>query len=338
MLILGIESTCDETAAAVVKDGKEILSNVIASQIDVHKQYGGVFPEMASRFHIDRMLPVIDQALNEAHITSADIDVIAVAYGPGLIGSLLVGVNIAKTLALAWNKLLIGINHIEAHLYAAMMENDKIFPSIGVVLSGGHTQILHMPQMGKYSLIGTTIDDAIGEAFDKTASILGLEYPGGPQVEKLAKEGDANRYPFTVGEDKNNAYNFSFSGIKTKVLYTVKGQGQKKRDDDLIAEEEKKHVAASFQRACFSSVIDKVITAMCEYPTKAIYLGGGVTNNRKLREMFADKCLDIPIFWPSFALSLDNAAMIAGLAYHKQEEFSSTFSNLEVATRISLTK
>ncbi len=336
MLILGIESTCDETAAAVVKDGKEILSNIIASQIDIHKQYGGVFPELASRFHIDRMLPVIDQALHEAQITAADIDAIAVAYGPGLIGSLLVGVNIAKTLALVWNKPLIGINHIEAHLYAAMMENKMLFPSIGVVLSGGHTQILHMPKMGAYALIGTTIDDAIGEAFDKTASILGLDYPGGPQVEKLAKEGDANRYPFTVGEDKNNAYNFSFSGIKTKVLYTVKGQSKKRSDEDLIAEIEKKHVAASFQRACFSAVIDKVMTAACEYPTKAIYLGGGVTNNRRLREMFKDKCLDIPVFWPSFILSLDNAVMIAGLAYYKQERMTHDFADLEVSTRIPL--
>lgn len=319
MFVLGIESTCDETAASVVKDGHEILSNVVASQVAIHREFGGVFPELACRTHVDMIIPIIDKAIRSASIIKQDLDVIAVANGPGLIGAVLIGLNAAKGLALSLNKPLIGVNHIEAHLYAAMMTNlpNLEFPSLGVVISGGHTMLLEILDIGKYNLLGTTIDDAIGEAFDKVATILGLPYPGGPAIEELAKLGDENRYPFKPAVVKNNPFNFSFSGLKTKVLYTVKGQSSQIRDPALIKDEEKKHIAASFQRAALSDIVEKVLSAINTFNCKAIYLGGGVSNNQKLREMLQHKNLNIPVFWPSKGLSLDNAAMIAGLGYQK---------------------
>lgn len=319
MYVLGIESTCDETAAAIVKDGHEILSNVVSSQIPLHREFNGVFPELACRTHVDMIIPIIDKAIEQAEISKEELDVIAVANGPGLIGAVLVGLNAAKGLSYALNKPLIGVNHIEAHLYAAMMSNlsNLEFPSLGVVISGGHTMILKILDVGIYELIGTTIDDAIGEAFDKVATILGLPYPGGPSIESLAKLGDENRYHFRAGIVKTNPYNFSFSGLKTKVLYTVKGQSSELNDPMIIKEDEKKHIAASFQKAALSDIIEKVSLAINTFDCKAIYLGGGVSNNQKLRDMFKEKNLRIPLFWPSKGLSLDNAAMIAGLGYQK---------------------
>lgn len=319
MLVLGIETTCDETAAAIVKDGREILSNVISSQVALHKEYGGVFPEVACRSHIDMIIPIIDEALKKAGLEQKDIDLISVAKAPGLIGAVLIGVNVAKGLSLAWNKPFIGINHVEAHLYAAMMNNlDHLeFPSLGIVISGGHTLLLKILDVGKYELIGKTIDDAIGEAFDKVASILDLPYPGGPSIEALAKTGDSMRYQFSPSIVKDNPYNFSLSGLKTKILYTVKGQSSKKSDAILIQEDEKKHIAAAFQKTAFCDLIDKASKALDEFQCKAIYLGGGVSNNKRLREMFKEKKLNAPIFWPEAGLSLDNAAMIAGLGYQK---------------------
>jgi N6-L-threonylcarbamoyladenine synthase len=319
MLVLGIETTCDETAAAIVKDGREILSNVVASQVALHKEYGGVFPEVACRSHIDMVIPVIDEALKKAKVDQKEIDLIAVAKAPGLIGAVLIGVNVAKGLSLAWNKPFIGINHVEAHLYAAMMNNlDHLeFPSLGVVISGGHTLLLKILDVGRYELIGKTIDDAIGEAFDKVASILDLPYPGGPSIEALAKTGDSSKYQFSPSVVKDNPYNFSLSGLKTKILYTVKGQSSKKSDAILIHEDEKKHIAAAFQKTAFSDLIEKASKALDEFQLKAIYLGGGVSNNKRLREMFLEKKLNAPIFWPETGLSLDNAAMISGLGYQK---------------------
>jgi N6-L-threonylcarbamoyladenine synthase len=319
MLILGIESTCDETSAAIVKDGHEILSNVIASQIDQHKIYGGVFPEVASRLHTDAIINVVDQAIKEAKINIQDIDLIAVAKGPGLIGSLLVGLNTAKALSVGWSKPFIGINHVEAHLYAAMMGNPffPIFPAIGVVVSGGHSLILEMHSIGEYSLIGTTVDDAVGECFDKVARILGFPYPGGPNIEKAAKEGDPSKFSFKAGKTKDSLFNFSFSGLKTSVLYTVKGQQNSKSEDSIIDKEDFKHIAAAFQEAAFQDIADKTLLAIKQYEGKALYFGGGVTNNQRLREIFKNKSPSLPVFWPPSGLSLDNAAMIAGLAYHK---------------------
>lgn len=325
MLVLGIETTCDETAASVVEDGKKILSNIIFSQVHLHKKFGGVFPEIASRSHIDKMIPVIEEALKEARVNLEEIDLIAVASQPGLIGSILIGLNTAKALSFALDKPYIGINHVEAHLYAAMMgEKDLIFPALGVVISGGHTLLLKILEIGRYEKIGTTIDDAIGESFDKVASILDLAYPGGPEVEKLAKTGVSTRYNFKAGVTKKNPFDFSFSGLKTKVLYTVKGQSAKKHFSTIIKSEDKKHIAASFQRCAFEDLIKKSILAIDEFDMKAIYFGGGVTNNQTLREMFDNKNLPIPLFWPEKDLSLDNGAMIAGLGYQK---FKKTFKS-----------
>ncbi len=336
MLVLGIESTCDETAAAVVEDGSRILSNIVSSQIDLHKEYGGVFPELACRSHVDVMIPVINKALKQANVTLDDIDLISVAQGPGLIGALLVGLNTAKALAFAVNKPFIGINHIEAHLYAAMMTNQKnIFPSLGVVISGGHTMLLKIKSIGEYKLLGTTIDDAIGESFDKVASMLDLGYPGGPAVEKLAKDGNAVRYDFNVGKDKNNPFNFSFSGLKTKVLYTVKGNKSKKDSPILIKDTDKKDVAASFQKCVYEDLISKAKTASEKYSLKAIYFGGGVSNSRTLRNMIKNKNLSIDCIFPEGALSLDNAAMIAGLAFHKYNNISDPL-DISAKTRINI--
>jgi len=335
MLILGIESTCDETAASIVEDGSKILSNIIFSQTEYHKKYGGVFPELASRCHIDKILPTIEKSLNAANVKIEDIDAIAVAQGPGLIGSLLIGLNTAKTLSLFLNKPLIGINHVEAHLYAAMMDKMEFLtlPALGVVISGGHTMLLKISKIGTYEIISTTIDDAIGECFDKAASILDLPYPGGPEVEKLAKLGDSSKYNFKSGQVKEKPYHFSFSGLKTKILYTVKGQSGKKENLDVIDEIEKKHIAASFQKAAFTDLIEKSLKAARQYNLKAIYFGGGVSNNNKLKEMIEEKNdLNIPIFWPSFGLSLDNAAMIAGLAYHKYTNSFDSRIDIEAKT------
>jgi N6-L-threonylcarbamoyladenine synthase len=334
MLILGIESTCDETAAAIVRDGEAILSQTIASQIEIHQKYGGVFPEIASRHHLEIILPVIEKTLSQASLSFSEIDAIAVAKGPGLIGSLLIGVNVAKTLSLCYQKPLIGINHVEAHLYAAMMGNPKIFPSLGVVISGGHTLLIKIQGVGQYEAIGTTIDDAIGEAFDKVASILDLPYPGGPSVENLAKEGNPNKYPFKAGKCKDLPFHFSFSGLKTKVLYTVKGQGSKKNSETQISQEEKPHIAASFQQAALLDVIEKALLAARTYDCKALYFGGGVSNNQTLRIMLQEKKPQIPIYFPSKGLSLDNAAMIAGLAFHKRSGQEKDPFSLQAQSRL----
>lgn len=335
MLVLGIETTCDETAASIVQDGHKILSNIVFSQAHLHKKFGGVFPELASRSHIDKILLIIEQALTQANLTLNDLDLIAVASEPGLIGSLLVGLNTAKGLSISLKKPFIGINHVEAHLYASMMEKERelIFPGLGVVISGGHTLLLKILDIGEYEVIGTTIDDAIGECFDKVASILDLPYPGGPEVEKLATLGNCDKYKFKSGKIDNNPYDFSFSGLKTKVLYTVKGQSSKKDSPSLIDPEEKKHVAASFQRCAFEDLIQKSILATKKFNFKAIYFGGGVSNNQTLRDMFEKIPLKPKLFWPEKGLSLDNAAMIAGLGFHKfKKSFKSDTFDIQAQT------
>ncbi len=300
MIVLGIESTCDETAAAVVKDGKEILSSVIRSQIELHEKYGGVFPEIASRQHIEDLLPVIDEALQRANVTLEDIDLIAAAQGPGLIGALLMGFNAGKTLALVKKKPFIGVNHVEAHLFATYMtQQDAItFPCLGLVLSGGHSALLKMESITKFSLIGQTVDDALGEAFDKCAKILGLPYPGGPEVERLAKRGKEN-FAFKAGQVKERPFAFSFSGLKTAVLYAARDYPEQKED-----------IAASFQKAAFEDVKKKALLAMQTYGLKCVLIGGGVAMNKNLRVVLEEK---LPCFWPSREMTTDNAAMIAGL-------------------------
>lgn len=318
MIVLGIESTCDETGCAIVRDGTEILSNSVASQMDLHETYGGVVPELACRRHIDMILPVLSEALTKAQCTLQQIDLIAVAHGPGLIGALLIGLNAAKGLALALNKPLIGVNHVEAHLYAAMMPHlDTLqFPCLGVVLSGGHSAIVLIRAIGDYQLLGQTIDDAIGEAFDKVARIMGLPYPGGPQVERLAKEGDPTRYAFRSGRIKDNPYHMSFSGLKTAVLYAVKGVGGKVSAPDEVSEQEKNDIAAAFQEAALRAVVTRITKAAADHACTHVVLGGGVTNNRRLRALLEEKASSLVSYWPPCGLELDNAAMIAGLGYH----------------------
>ena len=315
MITLGIETSCDETACAVVRGGKEILSNVVSSQAAMHRKYRGVFPELASRHHIDLLLPTLETALAEAKVTREQIELIAVTKGPGLIGALLIGLNAAKGLSLALNRPFIGVNHVEAHLYAAMMAHDQfIFPSLGVVISGGHTFLVRILEVGSYELIGTTVDDAVGEAFDKVAALLGLAYPGGPEIEKCAKKGDPNAYSFKAGRVKGQPWDFSFSGIKTNVLYTVKGQNASKSGPVELEEQKKADIAASFQEVALSDIAEKALKAAQQFSCKAIYFGGGVSNNERLRELLAQA--PVPVFWPTAVLSLDNAAMIAGLGYH----------------------
>lgn len=319
MIVLGIESTCDETGCSIVRDGREILSNVVASQVELHEKFGGVVPELACRRHVDAMIPVIDEALKKADLTLDAIDLIAVANAPGLIGAVLIGVNAAKALSIALGKPLIGINHVEAHLYAAIMshQQETLFPAMGVVLSGGHTSLVLMKDIGDYLLIAETIDDAIGEAFDKVAKIMGLPYPGGPQIERLAKEGNPHSYPLKAGRVKGRPLAFSFSGLKTAVLYSLRGQDLSNERTKELTHIEKCNMAATFQRIAIEDVIDKALKAadMCKCET--LIFGGGVTNNLHLREMFAIKAKEKKLLWPLAGLTLDNAAMIAGLAYHQ---------------------
>lgn len=333
MIVLGIESTCDETGIAVVRDGKEILANVVASQEDLHQVYGGVIPELACRRHIDVCLPLLQSALSQAQVTFEEIDLIAVAKGPGLIGALLIGLNFAKGLALASGKPLIGVNHIEAHLYAVLMGHEVPLPALGVVISGGHTSLVEVEAVGKYQLLGQTQDDAIGEAFDKVAKLLQLPYPGGPQIEKLAHHGNPHRYPFKGGRTRNNPFDFSFSGLKTAVFYQVKGQNASKTSPLLINEEEKADTAASFQHGAFSYLVEKTLLAAQERQCRSILVGGGVSQNRYLRTMLESQA-PCPVFWPPSGLSLDNAAMIAGLGLHTYQQFGSDTLQLEAMTRI----
>lgn len=268
MLVLGLESTCDETACAIVQDGRTILSNVVASQIDLHAEYGGVVPELACRRHVDVLLPIVDEALRQAAVTLAQIDLIAVAQGPGLVGALLLGLNAAKAFSIALDKPFIGVNHIEAHLYAALMSHSAAvtFPALGVILSGGHTNLMRMDAIGSYTTLSQTVDDAIGEAFDKVAKILDLPYPGGPQIEALARHGDPHRYPFKAGRVKASPLDFSFSGLKTAVLYATKAA--------TLSHQDKCDLAASFQRAALSDIVKKTTKAAAETQCQTIVLGG----------------------------------------------------------------
>jgi len=326
MIVLGIESTCDETACALVRNGKEILSNVVSSQINLHNQYGGVVPELACRRHVEILIPVLEEALTLAQIPLSQVDLVAVANGPGLVGALLIGLNAAKALSLALDKPFIGVNHVEAHLHATWMSHsDKIdFPALGVVLSGGHTSIMTLPKLGEYHVVSQTVDDAIGEAFDKVAKMLQLPYPGGPPIEKLAAIGNPHRYPFRAGQVKGQPLHFSFSGLKTAVLYAIK--------DQKLTEINPADLAASFQEAAFSDVIKKTCLAAEQFQCAKILFGGGVTNNQHLRKMFAERAPHLSLYWPSLGLSLDNAAMIAGLGYFKYQGKSDPY-DLEAFTR-----
>ncbi len=315
-LVLGIESTCDETACAIVQDGSTLLAHSISSQADLFAEWGGVLPELACRRHIDLISPLLQNSLESAQLSIQALDLIAVAIGPGLIGALLVGVNIAKGLSISTGIPWIGVNHVDAHLYAAMMgEAELCFPALGIVLSGGHTLFVNILDRATYHVIGTTVDDAIGEAFDKVARLLGLPYPGGAALEKLALSGDPIRYPFTAGRVKGKPWHFSFSGLKTSVLYTVRGPNS--LPHTLLSEQAKADIAASFQRVAFSDIVKRALAAVDHFSLKAIYVGGGVSCNRALRNLFSQQGGTLPIFWPPDHLCTDNAIMIAGLGYHQ---------------------
>ncbi len=314
MRILGIESSCDETAAAIVENGT-IRSSIIATQHDVHERFGGVVPELASRRHLENIVPVIEGALADAQMTFADLDGIAVTYAPGLAGSLLVGLAAAKGIAFAQGLPLIGVNHLEGHLNAAALECDDIVaPYVGLVVSGGHTSLYLVHGFGDYQLLGATRDDAAGEAFDKVAKLLGLGYPGGPAIDRAAERGNPLAFRFTPPKFRDaSPFDFSFSGIKTAVLLLHKKQAQTTTNDPGEQEAFVCDLAASFQEAVVRILVDKVIEAATAHGAKTVVLAGGVAANRQLRQRLADKAqaAGIRAVIPPMALCTDNAAMIA---------------------------
>ncbi len=313
-LILGIETSCDETAAAVIKDGKFLLSNIVASQVDWHKKYGGVVPEIASRKHLEFINPVIDEALTEAEIKFEDLAGVAVTYGPGLVGGLLVGIAAAKAIAYAHSLPLIGVNHIEGHIYANLISHPKIKPPVVcLTVSGGHTDLLYFSEFGDYEILGRSRDDAAGEAFDKVAKVLEIGYPGGPAVETLARQGDENAIDFPRPMIHTDNYDFSFSGLKTAVLNYINQQRQKNNELN------KANIAASFQKAAIDVLVKKIVKAVKEKKVDDVLLAGGVSANQKFRELLRVKLnnLGVNTYYPNLNLCTDNAAMIASAGYFK---------------------
>ena len=314
VLILSIESSCDETSAAVVKNGRHVLSNVIHSQIDLHTLYGGVVPEIASRQHIEKVNQVVDKALTEAGVTIDDITAIAVTYGPGLVGALLVGVSFAKALAFATGKPLVGVHHIEGHICANYIENKELEPPFHcLVVSGGHTHLVYVSDYGKYEILGRTRDDAAGEAFDKVARAIGLGYPGGPKIDKLSDEGNPDAIAFPRAKMADNVYDFSFSGLKSAVLNylnSCKMTGEEINEAD---------VAASFQKAVIDVLTDHSISALIEKSSVKLALAGGVASNKHLRAAMKEACEknNIEFYYPSPVYCTDNAAMIGVAGYYE---------------------
>ncbi len=314
MLVLGIESSCDETAAAVVRDGTQILSSVISSQIELHKPFGGVVPELASREHLEKIEPIVDQALKEANVSLREIEAVAVTQGPGLIGSLLIGVCYAKALAFGLDIPIVGVNHIEGHVFSIAFENPPVeYPALALIVSGGHTNLFFIPETGKYKIVSRTRDDAAGEALDKVAKMLGLEYPGGPVVEKLAREGNANKIKFPVAKISDGRPDFSFSGLKTGVSRYVRENDIKPVADGEEPSREIKDLCAGFQATVVKSLLGTMEKLAVELKPKTLIVAGGVACNLALQEAarkLAEK-LELPVYFPSKHLSTDNAAMIA---------------------------
>lgn len=331
MKVLGIETSCDETAASVVEDGKLLLSNVVASSMDLHAQYGGVVPEIAARSHIEAILPVVSEALEEANCAWDDIDAIAVTHGAGLGGSLLIGVLTARTLAIAHSKPLYAINHVEAHVYANFLTETSLsgysmratqpeFPMLAIIVSGGHSQFALFKNHFDYTLIGQTTDDAVGEAFDKVAKIIGLPYPGGPSVSAYAKKGNPEAY--SLPKAKVGKYDFSFSGLKTAVLRLAQSEiGEdytfpSLKLPDRLSEAQKANIAASFQHVALDTIIDKAALAVEEFEPKSVVLAGGVAANSELRRKLQEK-ISLPVEYPDLKLCTDNGAMVATLGCFK---------------------
>ncbi len=319
MLVLGIESSCDETAAAVVRDGGEILSSIIASQIEMHRPWGGVVPELASREHLEKIDPIVRESLTKAGVELGDIDAIAVTQGPGLIGSLLVGVCYAKSLAYGLGKPLIGVNHIEGHVYSVAFENPPVtYPALALIVSGGHTNIFHIPEPGQYKVVSRTRDDAAGEAFDKVAKMLGLGYPGGPIIERLAQNGDPTRMKFSLAKISDGRPDLSFSGLKTAVAKYMRESCVSPQATDEDPRQDIMDLAASFQATVIRSLVGTLEKIAVELRPKTLIVAGGVACNLALREAAGTTSakLSIPVYFPSKHLSTDNAAMIAAAGYY----------------------
>ncbi|ERK60612.1 putative glycoprotease GCP [Gemella bergeri ATCC 700627] len=309
--ILAIETSCDETSVAVVRNGKEVLSNIVSSQIDTHKQFGGVVPEIASRQHIEVIIQIVEEALEEAEVILDEIDAICVTQGPGLIGSLLVGVNVAKTLSYTLDKPLIGAHHIAGHIYASNIDNNISYPSLALVVSGGHTELVYLKDVLDFEIIGSTHDDAVGEAYDKVARQLNLEYPGGPKVDKLAKFGE-DKYKFPRAMIDSDDYNFSFSGMKSAVINFV--HNAKQRGDKIVFAD----LACSFQTAVVDVLITKTRKAIENFDVKQLILAGGVAGNSELRlqVLKLEKELGVEVLIPKMSYCSDNAAMIGAVGYY----------------------
>ncbi len=359
-LILGIETSCDETAAAVVEDGQRIISNVVASQIDIHRRYGGVFPEVASRQHILSITPVVEQAMDEARVSWDNLEAVAVTYGPGLAGSLLVGVNVAKGIALGRGLPLLGINHIEAHIYANWLLSlpppqswggkrggGIVFPVLCLVVSGGHTELILMSGHGRYQRLGGSLDDAAGEAFDKVGRLLGLDYPGGPAIEQAAQYGDPTAFDLPrawLGDSAGRPrYDFSFSGLKTAVLRIVKAHEPFGPSAELrasLAQGRRQlpvaDLAASFQVAVVDVLVGKAKRAAEEHQAEQILLSGGVAANKLLRQEMAKRS-DLPVLCPPISLCTDNAAMVACAAYFRYQAGHRSGWDLDVIPNLKLT-
>jgi len=327
VLVLGIETSCDETAAAIVEDGHTIRSSIIASQIGLHKPFGGVVPELASREHLAKIEPIVREALKQASVEFSDIDAIAVTQGPGLIGALLVGVCYAKALAFGLGIPLIGVNHIEGHVFSVIFENPQVeYPALALIVSGGHTNLFFVPEPGLYKVVSRTRDDAAGEAFDKVAKMLGLEYPGGPEIERVAREGDATKIKFTRAKISDGRPDFSFSGLKTAVAKHLRENNIQPITNGGAPGQEIKDLAASFQKSVIDALVGTAGSQAAEYEARTLIVAGGVASNMALREAaktVADR-LNIPVYFPSRHLSTDNAAMIAAAGYfHLQRGESS---------------
>lgn len=325
MLILGIETSCDETSAAVVEDGRKVLSNIVSSQAEIHSKYGGVVPEIASRKQLEYILPVVKQALDEAGVAKEEIDGIAVVNGPGLVGSLFVGLSFAKSLASSLGKPLVGINHIEAHISAGFLVEEIEFPFLALVVSGGHTSLYHVHSFEQFELIGKTVDDAAGEAFDKVAKMLGLGYPGGPLIEKLAEGGDPQAIKFPLGMVRQAGLDFSFSGLKTAVLTYIKKHMKYNPSD----------VAASFQHTVVKILTKKIKRALLKTRAKTLVLAGGVAANKALRASCADLASEeLKVILPPLKYCTDNAAMVACLGYHKIKKYGGKGLELDAFSTI----
>lgn len=314
MLVLGIETSCDETAAAIIRGGNEILSSVIASQVETHKRFGGVVPELASREHLDKIVPIVEEAFSSAKVEKSNIDGLAVTVGPGLVGSLLVGVSYAKAMAFALNKPLVGVNHIEGHIYSVAFENPPVeYPALALIVSGGHTNLFWVPEPGKYKVVARTRDDAAGEAFDKVAKMLGLGYPGGPVIERLARDGNPKAVKFAIPRMGDGLPDFSFSGLKTAVTKYVRESGLQPVNNGEAPSQGIKDLAASFQSVVVSSLVGTMEKVAKEYRPRTLIVAGGVACNGALRSASrrASEELGVPVYFPSPHLSTDNAAMIA---------------------------